>query len=183
MNVTSKTQICDINKPVPLINALMQIRQGRTGAEADVFIKELSKNDTVAQKQVVKLLAKGTSAIVFETPDNKILKLTIGNHFPMNRPQESFDVPIFEHTKIGKVHCYIEEKLYQHGLSEAFVAEIKNNIKKAGYRTFDIYDGDVNQIGLSRDGKLYLLDPECAGYKTIFHAVLAKVKRLLMKFK
>ena len=145
----------------------------------DVFIKEVSKNDEVANKLVKKYLCKGSAALVFETPEGEILKLTLGNHFPLNRPVESFDVPVYEHKKSGKVHCYLEEKLYQHGLSDVFVDEVKNYIREKGYRTFDFYDGDINQIGLSKEGKLYLLDPECAKYKTIFHAIFDKIKQLL----
>ncbi len=166
---------------VKLLKALQILRQSypATSDTTDIFIKEISKNKNVADKPVKKYLCKGNSALVFETPDEKILKLTLGSHFPLNRPVESFDVPLYEHTKCGKVHCYLEEKLYQHGLSDVFVEEVKHSIKKNGYRTFDIYDGDINQIGISKDGKLYLLDPECAKYKTIFHALFDKIKRLL----
>ena len=148
--------------------------------DIDVFIKAVSKNERLTNIKIKKFIAQGTSAIVFETQDNRILKLTIGNHFPLNRPTEDFDVPIYEKEKIGKIHYYLEEKLYQHGLSEPFVEEIKEQIKKKGYRPFDIYDGDVNQIGISKNGKLYLLDPECAKYKTIFHAIFDKTKKLVL---
>lgn len=168
---------------IELIKAMQKIQQndleGRMGT--DVFIKELEKNKNLSEKPVTKFIGKGKSAFVFETPDGKILKLTFGNHFPMNRAQENFDAPIYEHSRSGKVHCYLVEKLYQHGLSDVFVEEIKNRIRKKGYRTFDIYDGDVNQIGISKEGKLYLLDPECAKYKTIFHAVFDKIKRFVKK--
>lgn len=165
-----------------LINVLQNLR--KTNPEnikmTDIFIKEISKNSEIAEKPVTKYLCKGSSAFVFDTPDGKILKLTLGNHFPMNRPAESFDVPVYEHIKSGKVHCYLEEKLYQHGLSDGFVEIVKENIRKKGYRTYDIYDGDINQIGISKDGKLYLLDPECAKYKTIFHALFGKIKKLIL---
>ena len=170
-------------EPVRLINILQKLRQTKPedSEMTDIFIKEISKNKNIAEKSVKKYLNKGSNALVFETPDGKILNLTLGNHFPMNRPVESFDVPVYEHRKIGKVHCYLEEKLYQHGLSDVFVEEIKDSIRKKGYRPFDIYDGDINQIGLSKEGKLYLLDPECAKYKTIFHALFDKIKRILIK--
>ena len=168
-------------KPARLITALQNLHLTRPEdiKMTDVFIKEVSKNDEVANKLVKKYLCKGSAALVFETPEGEILKLTLGNHFPLNRPVESFDVPVYEHKKSGKVHCYLEEKLYQHGLSDVFVDEVKNHIREKGYRTFDFYDGDINQIGLSKEGKLYLLDPECAKYKTIFHAIFDKIKQLL----
>ncbi len=149
--------------------------------DIDIFIKAISYNNKLANTQIKGFVAKGSNALVFETSDGKILKLTTGNHFPLNRPQEDFDVPIYEKGKIGKIHYYLEEKLYQHGLSEPFVQEIKEKIKNKGYKTFDIYDGDTNQIGLSKDGKLYLLDPECAKYKTIFHAIFNKAKKFIFK--
>lgn len=147
----------------------------------DIFIKAIKKNEYLANKKVTGYVNKGSAAIVFETSDGKILKLTEGNHFPLNRPQEEFDVPIYEKGKIGNIHYYIEEKLYQHGLSTPFVEEIKERIKKRGYKTFDIYDTDTNQIGLSKEGKLYLLDPECARYKTIFHALIDKTKKIIRR--
>lgn len=147
----------------------------------DVFIKAVSSSEKLANTKIKKFIMQGSRAIVFETDDNKILKLTKGNHFPLNRPAEDFDVPIYEKGKIGKIHYYLEEELYQHGLSEPFVDTIKERIKNKGYRTFDIFDGDINQIGLSKDGKLYLLDPECAKYKTIFHAIFNKVKKFILK--
>ena len=179
----SPVQPYKASKSGQLIAAMRTISQcdPQNKAEADVFIKELAKNKALSEKPVKNFIAKGTSAFVFETPDEKILKLTLKNHLPMNRPHENFDVPVYEHFKCGKIHCYLEEKLYQHGLSDGFVKEMKNSIKKTGYRTFDICEGDVNQIGFSKDGKLYLLDPECAKYKTIFHAVFDKVKRMLKK--
>lgn len=172
------------SKTVPLVKALQDLQTNPDDTKTvDIFIKELSKNKTLLQQPVKKYIGKGSAAIVFETPEGNVLKLTLGNHFPMNRPVESFDVPVYEHSKSGKVHCYIEEKLYQHGLCDAFVEEVKRSIRKKGYRTFDIYDGDVFQIGFSKEGKLYLLDPECAKYKTIFHAFFDKIKRLLWKLK
>ncbi len=171
------------SESVKLIDALKNVQQCNPGGllETDIFIKEVSKNSNLASKKVERFLAKGTSAIVFLTPDDNILKLTLGNHYPNNRPHENFDVPVFEKGKSGKIYYYLEEKLYQHGLSENFVKQIKDNIRSSGYRPFDIYDEDVNQIGLSKTGKLYLLDPECARYKSIFHVLLAKVKNFYKK--
>lgn len=166
-------------EPNTLKSALNNIKNANS--DINVFIKAVSNNEKLANTKIKRFVRQGSSAIVFETHDNKILKLTTGNHFPLNRPQEDFDVPIYEKGKTGKIHYYIEEKLYQHGLSEPFVENIKERIKNKGYRTFDIYDGDISQIGLSKDGKLYLLDPECAKYKTIFHAIFYKAKKFILK--
>ena len=58
-------------------------------------------------------------------------------------------------------------------------------IEEKGFKASDLASSDFYQVGLSKNGKLYLLDPECAEYKTIFHAVWDKVKisgRKLIKF-
>lgn len=141
----------------------------------------MSKNEELSNIKVSKYLGRGSSAVVFETSDGNILKLTETNHFPLNRPVQSFDVTIYKHGKAGKIHYYFEEKLFQHGLSEGFVSIMKDMIKAAGLRPYDLLDGDVFQLGMSKEGKLYLLDPECAKYKTIFHAIFDKMKRLLTK--
>ncbi len=167
-------------KPIPLRKALQKLRQNGENF-ADIFIKNVSKDDSLASQNVKSYLNRGSSAIIFETPDGKILKLTDGNHFPLNRPHESFDVPVYKQGHIGNVYYYFEEKLYQHGLSEGFVGQIKENIRKKGYRTFDINNIDIHQIGLSKEGNLYLLDAECARYKTIFHALFDKMKRFILK--
>lgn len=180
-NTNKKITFGNINtyKPNTLKSTLNNIKN--ENSDIDIFIKAVSNDEKLSNIKIKNFLAQGSSAIVFETDDNKILKLTKGNHFPLNRPTEDFDVPIYEKGKIGKIHYYLEEKLYQHGLSEPFVETIKERIKNKGYRTFDIFDGDINQIGLSKDGKLYLLDPECAKYKTIFHAIFDKAKKFILK--
>ena len=66
-------------------------------------------------------------------------------------------------------------------LAQIKINNSKDMIKAAGLRPYDLLDGDVFQLGMSKEGKLYLLDPECAKYKTIFHAIFDKMKRLLTK--
>lgn len=167
-------------QPITLRKALSKI--SNNGDEfADVFMKDVSSDANLASQNVKSYLNRGSAAIVFETADGQILKLTEGNHFPLNRPHESFDVPIYKKGHIGNIYYYFEEKLYQHGLSDVFVEEVKRNIREKGYRTFDISDTAVHQIGLSKDGKLYLLDSECARYKTVFHALFDKIKRFVIK--
>lgn len=145
----------------------------------DEFRYDVDCNDDLASTKVKRYITSGSSAVVFETEDGDVLKLTKGNHFPMNRPHESFDVPILKQGQIGNTRFYLEEKLSQHGLSEGFVQIMKDKIKSAGYRCSDLGDCDIHQIGMSKKGQLYLLDPECAKYKTIFHAIYDKAKRFL----
>ena len=163
-------------RPLTLTGALQECQKSdkrisATETRLDIFLKNVSKNEELSNIKVSKYLGRGSSAVVFETSDGNILKLTETNHFPLNRPVQSFDVPIYKHGKAGKIHYYVEEKLFQHGLSEGFVSIMKDMIKAAGLRPYDLLDGDVFQLGMSKEGKLYLLDPECAKYKTIFDKV------------
>ena len=173
-------------RPLTLTGALQECQKSDKRISAaetrlDIFLKNVSKNEELSNIKVSKYLGRGSSAVVFETSDGNILKLTETNHFPLNRPVQSFDVTIYKHGKAGKIHYYFEEKLFQHGLSEGFVSIMKDMIKAAGLRPYDLLDGDVFQLGMSKEGKLYLLDPECAKYKTIFHEIFDKMKRLLTK--
>lgn len=144
----------------------------------DELMYNIEKNPELSQIKIAKRIGSGASAIVYEIEDGDVLKLTKGSHYPLFRPHEEFDVPIKKEGKAGKIHYYIEEKLYQHSLHEGFVQDIKNRITNKGYKVYDLGNFDINQIGFSKEGKLYLLDPECAKYKTIFHAIWSKLKRI-----
>lgn len=183
----------EYSKPVSLKKALYDIRndfrinEGIVGYKEIVarFINDFSfdpKNKKILKRKVTKLIGYGCSAAVFETADGKILKITDGNHIPMHRPHAEFDVPIFKQGKAGKTHFYLEEKLYQHNIPYYWVDIVKDMIKKAGYKPKDLYECDIHQIGISENGKIYLLDAECAVYKTLLHALCDKLKRLICKF-
>lgn len=143
------------------------------------FIKEILANKELSSTQVIDFCGNGSSAIAFEMPDEKVIKFTDGNHFPFGRPKESFDVPIYKEGKLKTIHYYIEEKLFQHGIDDGFVSIMKDIIKEKGYKTSDLGSSDIHQLGISKNGKLYLLDPECARCKTIFHALWNKVKSII----
>ena len=171
------------SQPQKLIKVLKTQQEQKNlfekNSKFDKLITKIKTNEELSNIEIIKELPKGSSALVFETADGNILKITKDNHFPQNRPHENFDVPIFKKGKIGGLYYYIEEKLYQHGLSEEFTRIIKDKIVEAGYKPFDIWDSDINQIGFSKDGKLYLLDPECARFKTPIHAFFKKLKNFL----
>lgn len=181
-NINFKKQI-NFPPDTRLIDALKELREeGSESPFMDVFVEGVEKDKSVSDIKIDKYLNRGSSAFVFETSQGDVLKLTEGNHFPLNRPHESFDVPILKQGKCGKIFYYIEEKMYQHGLSEGFVKIIRDKIKAKGYKASDLSGWDTHQIGLSEKGKLYLLDPECAKYKTIFHAIYDKIKRFAKRF-
>jgi len=147
-----------------------------TEGECDTLLRNISKNKELASMKIKQYLCSGASATVFETEDGDVLKITEGSHYPLGRKQESFDVPIKKTGTAGILHYYIEEKLMQHNMTDGFVEIIKNEIHKKGYKPNDLDSWDLHQIGLSKDGKLYLLDPECALHKSIFHALWYKFK-------
>ncbi len=173
------------NTPKPFIQVFKEyadnIKRYSYGSqkEYDCFEKAISKDNDLASLPVKRFVGCGSSAIVFETADGNILKLTQTSHFPQGRPHESFDVPIIKQGRIGNIRYYIEEFLYQHGLSDGFVLQMQDMIKNKGYKYYDLNSSDTHQIGLSQNGKLYLLDPECARFKTPIHALLFKIKKLL----
>ena len=111
-----------------LLDMLHSIKKEYNSRNLDIFIKEVSQNKDLAAQEETSLAGRGSAALAFNLPDDKILELSAGNHFPMNRPHESFDVPVYKKGKSGKMYYYIEEKLYQHGLSPIFVQDIKDAI-------------------------------------------------------
>ncbi len=182
----------DYSRPVSLKQALCNVRDDKNINEGIIgdknvinrFITDLQNSkqtQKILRRKVVKLAGYGSSAAVFETADGKIIKLTDGNHIPLNRPRAFFDVPVFKKGKSGKTHFYLEEKLYQHAMPAFWVDVVRDMIKQSDYKIFDLYEYDTHQIGISKEGKLYLLDAECAKYKTIFHALLDKAKRNILK--
>ena len=185
-------QSVEYNRPVTLKKALYDIKQssqideGVAGDKPIVqrFIDDLNISGKILNKKIVKMLGSGSSAIAFETPDGKVIKITDGRHVPFDRPMEAFDVPVFKKGKCGKTHFYIEEKLLQHNMPDYLVEIVRNKIILSGYRTYDLYRYDLHQIGISaQNGDVYLLDPECARYKTVFHAMFDKAIRLMKKIK
>ena len=146
---------------------------------SDVFIKNIIKNEQIASTPIIDFIGKGSSACAIETEDGKVLKLSHGNHYPLFRPIEDFDVPIYKKGKVGEIYYYFEEKLLQHGMNNGFVKIMKQKIKEKGYSSNDLGNDDVHQIGISKSGTLYLIDPECAKFKTIFHALWKKFKTLI----
>ena len=147
----------------------------------DVFIKEISKNEELASTPIIDLIGQGSCAIAFETKDGRVLKMTRGSHFPLGRKQEDFDVPIYKQGKIGKINYYIEEKLMQHDMPEEFLYIMQDMIVEKGLEPYDLEFGSTRQIGLSSEGKLYLIDPECARHKTVFHALFYQMKNSFVK--
>ncbi len=130
-------------------------------------------NDT----KVTSLLGFGINAMVFETQDGEVLKLTCKNHFPDNRKPADFDLPIREKGYITYQHrpyyYYFEEKVNFENLTKSEVIKLINHMKELGYTVVDYLNKphEINpsnnnikfkQFGRAKDGKIYLIDPECA---------------------
>lgn len=107
-------------------------------------MRSISKNPELSEIKIKKYLCSGSSAIVFETEDGDVLKITEGSHYPLGRKQESFDVPIKKSGKAGDFHYYIEEKLSQRGLNDRFVKILQEEIIKKGYKPNDLDSWDLH---------------------------------------
>lgn len=95
----------------------------------------------------------------FELENGKVLKLTMTNHFPMERGIEDFDAPVFEKGVSNNIHYYVQEKCDVSKIDHKDIEEIKKRILKKGYLYHDL---DETQVGYAKNGNLYLIDPECA---------------------
>lgn len=122
--------------------------------------------------KIKQLYGMGVYALAFETTDGKILKISGKSHFPGNRKPASFDLPILKSGKSGYTYYYLEEKVSQGDLTQEELRKFVKGIKAKGYTMKDYLihinlDGsdDVikeEQFGRAKDGKIYLIDPDCA---------------------
>ncbi len=143
--------------------------------------KRVLKNKELASTPIRDYLGCGSSAIAFETENGVVLKLSESTHYPLGRTQEDFDVPIYKKGKTKGIYYYFEEKLMQHDLNEGFVEIVRDMIIEKGYKPHDLEENATHQIGFSKNGALYLIDPECARHKTIFHALWKELKNSFNK--
>lgn len=130
------------------------------------YITALKMHPEISGKEVSALLGCGTFALAFETIDGKVLKLSINSHFPMDREPDFFDVPIYESFKLSNnTHYYLEKKLSQENISQQEMLSLCNLIRESGYEITDVWQFGKflsRQFGKDENGKLYLLDSECA---------------------
>ena len=138
----------------------------------DEFVENYVANKNLKIKS---LLSMGCTALVFETADGRILKVSPYNHFPDGRKPDDFDLPAFS-GKSGYTHYYLQEKVSQENLSQSELREFVESIEKRGYYLHDytikkVDSGNVieaaeeinpAQFGRAKNGKIYLIDPECA---------------------
>ena len=130
------------------------------------------ESSKIGNTKVKSLIGIGAFALVFETEDGNILKITDVNHFPQNRTPDDFDLPIKQKGKIKNCYYYFEEKISQDNLSQDELRELVKHIKDKGYQMKDYlvhYDEEndgatikTSQFGRAKNGKIYLIDPGCA---------------------
>ncbi len=133
---------------------------------------DVASDDYLSTLKVTKLVGLGSKAFVFELNDGKILKLTNGSHFPNRRKPDFFDVPIIKQGRSCRTYYYIEEKMNQKGLSQEKLQNFIKMVEEKGYTFRDHFHSNekdkinpkirTEQFGISKNGQLYLLDPECA---------------------
>lgn len=154
---------------------------------------DVASDDYLSTLKVTKLVGLGSKAFVFELNDGKLLKLTNGSHFPNRRKPDFFDVPIIKQGRSCRTYYYIEEKMNQKEITQEELKKFIKQIEEKGYTFRDHFYSDekskknpqirIEQFGKSKDGKLYLLDPECAiAIKKQFSAIKTIKGKLIKIF-
>lgn len=78
----------------------------------------------------------------------------------MRNKTEDFDAQVLKKGTIKKQYFYyIQKKYSKKGVTQHDVDLMEKKILSKGYIANDLYEG---QIGKDKDGKIYLIDPECA---------------------
>lgn len=162
--------------------------------ELQAVHRDIIQVENIKNLKIKSLLSMGRTALVFETADGRILKVSPYNHFPAGRKPDEFDLPAFSGNS-GYTHYYLQEKVSQENLSQAELKEFVDTIKQRGYYLKDYTikktSGDaiielgeeINpaQFGRAKNGKIYLIDPECATLKECKN-MLGDLGKKLKKF-
>lgn len=127
-----------------------------------------------------KYLGCGNTAVAIENEDGKVLKLSERNQFTFDRSLKPFDAKVYDSGQIGQFHhYYIQEKCSQIGITQKHVDEIAKMIQDEGYTPFDL---SVEQVGIGKDGKTYLLDPECAKDEKALDEAKRRCQEWMLKY-
>lgn len=160
--------------------------------ELNEMAADLGSSNFLKNIKVNKLIGLGAFAIVFETTEGKVLKLTNGNHFPDGRKPDFFDLPHEKHERIGHTHYYIEEKVTQDDLTQEELKALVKEIKDKGYKMRDYLVNFISffeeseikkeQFGRTKDRKVYLIDPDCAIAPQEKHFDIKMLKNKIKKY-
>lgn len=108
----------------------------------------------------IRYLGSGNTAMALENTEGKVLKLSARNQFGFDRKPEKFDARVYENgTTEDGYYYYIQEKCDRSRIKQEHIDKISQMIEDSGYNPFDMSE---DQIGIAGDGKVYLIDPECA---------------------
>lgn len=165
-----KKAIMDILRDKVLLKELSKIRINPR-LELQELEQEILKSEEIGDMKIKSLIGYGYKALVFETESGKVIKITRGDHFNGRQPAD-FDLPIEKSGKLipdGEYYYYIEDKVSRENIGKDEVLQFIKQVKQAGYRLKDcredgLFFGKINafQFGRVSDGKIYLIDPECA---------------------
>lgn len=133
---------------------------------------DISRIKDIKDVKIKSLMALGATALVFETEDGKVLKITPYDHFPSKRKAADFDLPCMKQGRSGYTYYYLQEKITQEDLTQEELRSFVKDIKKQGYKVRDYLlhytpensDDTIrrDQFGRAKNGKIYLIDPGCA---------------------
>lgn len=184
------------NSPLNICEAISKIRSDEYVKESLSFYrrynsktleqiqKDLLSNDLLNKLKVKGMVNYGQTAYVFETEYGDILKITNRDHF-LGRRIEKFDCPIKSFGKMGpKSFCYyyFVEKT-SNDVSRKEMDSCINEIRKSGYK---VVDCRIDQFGKSKDGNIFLIDPECARINNLwglFKYKFMKIKSFIKMMK
>ena len=175
---------CDYKAPISVYNAILSLAKSsnefvkrallynlHTIDELEEMAYDVASDDFLKNIKIKKLLDLGAFALVFETEDGKILKLTKGNHYPNGRKPDFFDLPIKKQGKCCRTYYYLEDKITNDNITQDELKMFVKKIEEKGYIMKDYLDNifsdcvnpkiRVEQFGKTRDGILYLVDPGC----------------------
>ena len=160
----------DFNHPKNLNDALKAIKYVQKKytlstfgvATYDYNYKDYQKafSKKFGNMKFTRYLGSGNTAMAIENEDGKVLKLSAINQFSFNRKPEKFDARVYDAGRTDDgYYYYIQEKCDRRNIKQQDIDKITKMIKDSGYTPFDMSE---DQVGIAKDGRVYLIDPECA---------------------
>ena len=158
------------DKPVNLHKAFQLVRNAQDkynicygGKKANERLNRLEESEFINKfkgKKFTKFVGAGSKISAFELENGNVLKLSEKPHFALRDNVEDFDAPILESGNYdGKYFYYIQKRCDKSNITLKDVENFEKIIKSYGYNVTDM---GLGQIGRGEDGKLYLIDYECA---------------------
>lgn len=160
----------EFNKALSLQDALEQVKKAQHNYNICGYglARNDSKLDSLAnafdlrlkKMKFTKFLGAGGTALALENQDGNVVKLCFEDQFKMRQGSEEFDAPVYRKGNIYKRYFYyVQEKCSKEGIAQKHVDQMEKRIIDKGYIVTDLFE---DQIGFGKDGKIYLLDPQCA---------------------